>query len=285
MATAPSTLAAQTAQTAQTARSSSSAAPLRRLLVVIGSVIAVGLVGGGAFTIADLASHHTFAVHASYAGVRSLVVDDHDGGVALTRGSAGTRLTVTEQVSEGLTSPTRTAAVADGVLRLVARCPGFGIRCGVAYSVAVPPGIPISASTGSGNLTASDLAGAGAVTLTTGSGDIHASDVSSRASVSLASGDGDLTADQVTAPRIRLSTGDGDLSATLGALPAGGTLNLSASSGDGDIVLGVPAGAYAVHAASGDGSVSDQALRVDPGSPLRIDASAGDGDVTIAPRG
>lgn len=277
MATAQPTVAMQTA-------SSPSRSPLRGVLIVAGAALAAAFVAGGAFTIADLASHHSFDVRASYPGVRSLIVDDSGGGVVLTGASAGTRLTVTEHVSEGLTAPTRTAVASGGVLRLAAHCPGFGVTCGVSYAVTVPAGIPIVASSGAGKLTASGLAAAAALTLSTGSGDVVVSDVSSRGALSLTSGDGDITASRITAPRIRLTTGDGDLSADLAALPPAGALSLAASSGDGDVVIGVPPAAYAVRATSGDGDVSDQALRIDPASPLKIDASSGDGDVTIAPR-
>jgi putative adhesin len=275
MTTAESTLATPTR--------SGSRSPGRTLLASLGAAIAVGLVLFGALSLIELAAEHSFDVHASYAGVRSLTIDDGAGDVVLRGAPAGSRLTVTEHVRAGLSSPTRQATLAPGgALRLSEGChSSLDPECTVRYTVAVPAGIPVAANSGAGNVSAGALHTSGTVALSSGAGDVTATDVSSTTSLELGAGAGDVSASRIGAPALRVSSGAGDVTADV----VGPISSLVASSGAGDVTLSVPPATYDVHATSGAGGVADQALATNPTAARRITASSGAGEVTITPTG
>jgi hypothetical protein len=257
--------------------------PGRRLLAMLGSAIAAGLVLFGALSLIELAGEHSFDVHASYPGIRSLRIDDGTGDVVLAGAPASGPLTVTEHVRAGFSSPARHATLAGGgSLRLSEDChSSFDPVCSVRYTVGVPAGIPVIVNTGAGSVTATDIHTSGAVVLGSGAGDITATDVSATTSLELGAGAGTVSASGVGAPRLRVSSGAGDVTATVSAP----FVDLVASSGAGDVTLTVPPATYAVHASAGAGDVTDQALATNPASPRGITASSGAGDVTITPAG
>ncbi|HEY5197126.1 MAG TPA: DUF4097 family beta strand repeat-containing protein [Solirubrobacteraceae bacterium] len=261
--------------------SPSPGSPGRRILIGIGTILVVGLILGGAFTLIDIAARHSFDVRASYAGVQSLEIDDDTGDVRLTSAPEGSRLTVTEHVTQGLVAPRRAAAFVHGVLRLTTDCRGFDPECRVRYAVAVPTGTPVTASSGAGTVTASHLASARPILLSSGAGDVIADNVWSDTSLQLSSGAGDVSASRIGSPQLRVSSGAGDVTADVSTRIG----NLVARSGAGDVTLHVPFAAYAVHATSGAGTVTDHELSTNPASPRRIDATSGAGDVTITPTG
>ncbi len=235
---------------------------MRRALTAFGGLVLAVLIAYGAFTLIDLGSRHSFEVRANYGAVRSLEVDG-TGDVHLIGAPAGSGVGVIEHVTEGLVTPHREAVRATGgVLHLASSCSTFfDHSCGVSYTIAVPPGVTITADSGDGNV------------------DTHGLIVTGQ--LKLSSGNGDVDAVGINAGNVKLESGNGDVNARLTRAPA----RLEASSGNGDVNLTVPNTTYAVHASSGNGSVSDQTLRIDPSSPRTIVASSGNGDVTIRAAG
>lgn len=235
----------------------------RRVLAVLGGLLLAAIIAYGAFELIDLGSRHSFDVRASYGGVRSLEVDGGSGDVHLARAAAGSELVVVEHVTEGLTSPNRTAVRGSGgALRLSTSCPvGVSNNCGVNYTIAVPVGVAVNADSGNGNVDARGLS-------TTGP-------------LKLSSGNGDVTATGIDAGNVTLESGNGNVTATLDRAPT----RLDASSGNGDVTLTVPNSTYAVRVTSGNGTVSDDTLRIDPNSPRLITANSGHGDVTVRATG
>jgi hypothetical protein len=235
----------------------------RATLTLVAALVAAALVVYGAFTLLDLASRHTFDVRVGYAGVSSLKLNAGTGDVHLTSSPTAGQVVVVMRVTEGLSTPRR-QAVRDhaGALALSSSCSTvLGTECGVDYTISVPPGIPVNAEAGDGDLEAQDL--------------------NTTAQLRLSSGDGDVTALRIAAGNVSLESGNGDVTAQL-TQPA---LQLTATSGNGDVTLTVPNTSYAVHASSGNGAVSDQTLMIDPSSPRKISASSGNGDVTITAAG
>lgn len=227
-------------------------ATVRAAGMLAGGIIGLALVLGGAWTLLSLAARHTFVVRASYAGVRSLIVNDDSGNVLITGAPTGTNVIVSEHISEGLTTP-RTVALrtASGGLRLAASCPISTVNdCGVRYDVAVPAGTAVLASSGDGDVTATHLTTTAAVRLSSGAGDVTVSGISA-AQISLSSDDGQVSARTIAAPRVQLSSAAGDVTAEL-AQPA---RVLIAHSAAGDVRLTVPNEIYAVHASSAAGAV------------------------------
>jgi hypothetical protein len=247
----------ETAQVPTTAKRSSR--EIRALLTLVGALVALALVLIAAYNLLDLSARSTFSVRASYAGVRSLVVDSGNGDVDLTGAPLGSRLRIVEQVTEGLTSPAREATINGArTLQLRSHCAFIlSTECSVDYQIMVPSGTAVNVSTGAGDITVRNLI--------------------SRASLRLSSGAGDVGATAISAPDVYLSSGAGDIHALL-LHPAE---QLDASSGAGDIVLTVPNLAYAVTPSSGAGSITDSSLSIAPSSPRRINASTGAGDLTI----
>ena len=235
----------------------------RVVLCLLAWLLAAAFVLGGAYALLDVGARRTFTVRLAYAGVPSLVVVDGSGDVRLTGAPAGGAVVVSEQVTQGLSTPQREARRGPGgVLRLSASCQSLlSSECNVSYDIAVPSGTAVAASSGDGDVSARGLV--------------------STARVELSSGAGNVSAGRVSAPDVRLSSGAGDVEADL----LGNLRRLVASSGAGDVSLTVPNAVYRVSATSGAGDVSDQGLRQDPASQRVISATSGAGDVTIrAPR-
>jgi hypothetical protein len=229
----------------------------RGALAVLGGLLLAFVIGIGAYGLLDLVSRHSFDVSASYAGVRSLVVDGGSGDVHLTGGAPAAGVVVVEHVTEGLFAPHREAVRgAGGALHLSDSCHRTANNCGVSYTIAVPPGVSVHAVSGDGSVDARGL---------------------STTLLELRSGNGDVTALDVSAAHVTLESDNGDLTATLDRAPT----RLDASSVNGDVDLTVPNTTYAVHASSSNGNVSDQTLRIDPSAPRAITANSGNGDVTI----
>ena len=230
----------------------------RVALVVLGTIVSVLFIGIGALMLLDVAASHSFHTTSTYAGVRTLVVQNDAGDVSLSSAPAGSRVTVTADATEGLFKPKRQARPArDGTLTLKGSCPGQP-ECGVHYVVSVPPNVSIKVKSTVGDVTATDLL--------------------STSSVQLSTGGGDVVATGLSAPTIHLSTSVGDVRASL-THPA---RSLDATSGAGSINLTVPDTTYAVRADSSLGHVSDHSVPNDPASPRSIDAHSSLGNVTIA---
>jgi hypothetical protein len=261
--------------------SASARSPLGSLLLGAGSILAAGLILGGGLTLLDIAARHTYDVRTSYAAVQSLSINGGAGDIHLTSGPAASRLTVTERVTEALTSPHRAAALGPGGrLRLDSGCGGFDLECRVAYTVAVPTGVPVDVQSGAGDVTAAGLHTAGAVRLSSSAGDVTASDISS-SFLLLSSAAGNIVGTRLDSRQVGLSSGAGDISADLTGLVD----RLVAGSHAGSITLRVPNSTYDLHTSAGSGTVSDQAIRTDPASPRAIAAISGAGDITVTPSG
>jgi Putative adhesin len=245
------------------ARPRTSSRALRRALAALGALVLAFLIAYGAFELINIASRHSFDVRAGYGGIRSLEVDGGSGDVHLTGAAAGSELVVVEHVTEGLTSPSRTAVRGSGAaLRLSTSCPvEVSNNCGVNYTIAVPAGVAVTADSGDGNVDARGLSTTGPLKLSSGNGDVNATGIDG----------GNVT----------LESGNGNVTATLDRAPT----RLDASSGNGDVTLTVPNIAYAVRLSSGNGTVSDDTLRIDPSSPRLITANSGNGNVTVRATG
>lgn len=236
---------------------------MRRALAIFGALVLALLIAYGAFVLIDVASRHSFEVRASYGAVRSLQVDGGTGDVLLIGAPAGSDVGIIEHITEGLSAPHRhDVRGAGGALHLSSTCStAFDNNCGVSYTIAVPPGVTVDASSGDGDVNARNLSVTGPLKLTSGNGDVSALSIS--------------------AGNVTLKSGNGDVTATL-VYPA---TRLEADSGNGDVNLTVPNTTYAVQASSGNGTVSDQTLRIDPSAPRAIIASSGNGDVTVTAAG
>lgn len=253
---------------------------IRRALLVLAALVALGLVATGTYNLLDLAARHTTIERASYDGVRSLLVEDASD-VALTGAPAGAPLQVVAHVTEGLSSPgTSAERDGDGTLRLSASCPGFfGGQCGVDYEIRIPAGTVVQVQAGAGDVVAEQLDSSEPIELHSSAGDVTAIDVAAP-SIKLSSSAGDVEARDLSADRIELESSAGDVVASL-RTPAE---QLLADSSAGDVELLVPDSVYRIDASSSAGDVETSGVSTDPGSPRTITAHSSAGDVRVAPR-
>lgn len=152
----------------------------------------------------------------------------------------------------------------------------------VSYEISVPSSATVSASSGSGDVAVSGIAGA--VKATSGSGNVRASSVDG--DVAVKTGSGDVTVRDLKSGA-QLSTGSGNIR---GAVNGSGHVQASSGSGDielagvhgllsastasGDIgVAGTPAGDWQLSAASGDVTVD---IPTDRGFSIDADTASGD---------
>ncbi|WP_018638071.1 DUF4097 family beta strand repeat-containing protein [Parafrankia elaeagni] len=190
-------------------------------------------------------------------------------------GAPGGAVTVEGRLSGSVAVPRLSAVVRDGVLFVDTTC-GFALwSCQGSLDLRVPPNIPVSARTGSGAITATDLPAA--ATLHTGSGSVRVDGAG--ATLALSTGSGDLRARRVTAGQVRASTGSGNVRVELDRVPE--EVAVRTGSGNAEIVLPPGGTPYAtdIHTGSGDSRIS---VPTDPAAARHLRVSTGSGDVVVS---
>jgi hypothetical protein len=165
--------------------------------------------------------------------------------------------------------------------------------CGLNGTLSVPAGMPVSAHTGGGNVTALGLSGqvtistdggelkasglTGDLTLKTGGGNITATTVAGP-QVTADTAGGEMTATSVTTPRVIANTGGGDLEIVFTTVPR----YVQVDSAGGEVTIVVPSGTtqYHVIASTAGGNLSDD-VPPNPSSPNLITVTSGGGNVAI----
>jgi hypothetical protein len=209
-----------------------------------------GLSQFGAGTHNPPATAYTVTQH-----VTTLIVKSGSGTIDVTgsnRGSIG----VSEQQSYGKTPPTATHAVSGTTLTLSYTCPSEFV-CNVSYTIAVPAGVTVQASSSSGAITLISLAGP----------------VSAQTSAGL------ITATSMTSPTASLKSDAGGIDADFSSAPA----SVHASTNVGPISISVPGSAsYAIdtHTYVGTSTVTVPKATA---SAHAISASSDLGSITISP--
>lgn len=210
---------------------------MRRLMIWIGALVVVLAVAAGAFNLLALGARHTFSVRATYAGIRSLVVDSGNGDVHLRTAPAGSPVMLVSYVTEGFSSPHRHASEPrPGQLVLSYSC-GTIVDCSVSYDVTVPAGVPVTASSGDGDVHATGL-DSPRVSLHSGNGDVTASFSHPATSLTASSGDGDVTLIVPdTTYNLHASSGNGNVNDQSISVDDHAPRRIDASSGNGDVTV------------------------------------------------
>lgn len=206
--------------------------------------------------------------------VTSVHLDNDDGDITVHAGPPGA-VTVASRLSwTTLGRPTTEESWDGDTLTIAGRCPRThpGSACVVDYVLVVPPGVALDLRTGAGAVRARDLTGD--VRLAAAAGDVTADDVTGPLRVRADTGR--VTGSGLRSDAVDIEIGSGDVALTFAEPPATAT----AVAGHGDVVVGLPAGAYdvAADAASGDDTVE---VRQDPAAPSRVTARTGAGDVHV----
>jgi DUF4097 and DUF4098 domain-containing protein YvlB len=249
----------------------------RRLVLVIGLPIIAALVGWGAFSTVGFLGQATYPIGNSIpwdGGTISVAIDSGDLTVVPSTDSS---IHVSGAVEYSLVKPTITVATSGSSVAIKASCQlSWFARCSVRITVAVPAAAVVTASSSSGNVSASDL---GNVTLQSNSGDVHATALSGV--ISLQTDSGDITASALTSSDATAHDDSGDVTLDFAAIPQRVTVRDSS----GDVNVLVPSGGQAynvsAHADSGSTSIG---VPTDPSSANIISVSVASGDVRVEPR-
>lgn len=186
----------------------------------------------------------------------SSVAVNTEGTITVTGTSGSGPVKVTENASYSSAPPVTRHKVAGSALTLGYTCKSE-LLCSVDYDITVPHGTAVHAEGREGT-----------VTLTSLSGPVTAKTVS-----------GLISASGLTSESARLQADEGGIDATFSAAPA----SVSASTGAGSIVLGVPnSAAYKINSDAVVGT-SNVSLRRSAASPHVIHAHSDLGDITIDP--
>jgi DUF4097 and DUF4098 domain-containing protein YvlB len=186
--------------------------------------------------------------------------------------AAGRQVVVDTHAKGTLWVPKLETEIDGGHLTLRGSCHdmAFG-HCESTFTVRVPEGTPVSVSSGSGDVRASDLSGR--VNIDAGSGDIALSGLSAGTTARV--GSGDIEASRLGGPLV-LQTSSGDIDA---AELSGGVIDARATSGDVFLdVARVPKRVYVV-ASSGDVTVS--VPHNGAGYDAQASTSSGDPDLRV----
>jgi Toastrack DUF4097 len=253
-------------------------APSRTWLKVIGGVVAVALVLGGAYRLLAFLARDTFTVHTAYAGVRVLYVDDKHGNVNVIPEPAGSPLRVNERVTRSFIPARRhVAREAGGVLRLRASCEDLiGADCSVRYTIFAPPEVSLLLSAAQGNVTVHNVVSQTPLTLNAAAGSVIVDGLTAPR-IDLSSAAGDVRASGLRSPVVSASSAAGDVRLTMAVVPR----SLSAESTAGNVHLTLPDAIYSVDAQTVAGERPSVDLREDPRSPNRITAKSTAGGVRI----
>jgi len=174
----------------------------------------IALVLGGAAAAIAVAAREQVVSSSSFDHVREIVVEIDTGSIALSRAPGSVVELTTLRAWTSTSSPTSTAAVVDGVLRIDGDCPDGAIRCSVRHDIAVPAGTPVRVQVGAGSVEAAGL-DVPTLDVRTGTGSVAATFATPPDHVSLLAGIGSIA---LTVPA---ATYDVDAHATFGTVAVG----------------------------------------------------------------
>src|SRR5688572_26887266 len=239
-----------------------------RLWIVVGSAIAVVVLGFATYNLVSLIAHEEVTQTAAFDadGLTSLELHNDTGSVEIV-GDDVDEVTVTMEVSHGLRRTVTEETIEGSALVLDMDCPtGIPTWCSVDYRIVVPRSVDLDVDNENGRTTIRDI-----------DGDVLVEGDNGRVELARLSGDVDVGTDN---GRVEASGLRGD---TVHARSQQGSVRLSfaeaptsvtARTRDGSIDIVVPddEATYRVEADSFVGSI-DAAVRTDPRSDRAITAS------------
>jgi hypothetical protein len=267
--------------------------PGRWAALIIGTPLALLVIGWTALTAAAWAGLGSTRVDLAVpVHGRTAAVSVDEGSISARPGPAG-QLRVRGTLRYSLVPPQLSWQRSPATIALHAHCRVPTGLCSFDYAVTVPAGARSEFSNGSGNVTASGLAGT--VTLSTASGDIHATGLSGRATISDHSGDitvtslsaarvlirndsGNITGHGVSSRQLTVQDHSGDITVVFTKVPD--LVRVTNSSGNITLVFPPGPAAYRVSASTSSGQTSvnvPQSLT----SPHVVSATGQSGNITI----
>ncbi|HSL73709.1 MAG TPA: hypothetical protein VK853_04550 [Ilumatobacteraceae bacterium] len=230
---------------------------VRTIWLVIGSLIASGMLLFGTITVVDVLAHERTTEVTTHEGVRALVIDSDDGTVLVRAGDVSV-VTVTARISEGLRATGVSRSVDGDRLVLRSSCPNVGgTWCSVDWDVVVPVGTDVTLRSDGDRAEAAGELGA----------------------VDLRSEHGGVTFDGV-ARSVVAESEHGNVSVRLAEPPD----TVRAISEHGNVTVVVPDidDGYRVEASTGEGR-TEIGIRTDPNAARTIEARSEHGRVAVLP--
>jgi putative adhesin len=267
--------------------------PGRWVGLVIGVPLALLVIGWTALTAVAFAGLGSSRVNLAVpVHGRTVAVSVNEGDITAGPGSAG-EVRVHGTLHYSIVRPKLHWQRSRSTIALHARCQVPTGICSFDYTVTVPPVARSRLSTGSGNLTASGLAGT--VTLGTDSGDLKATRISGDVTISdnsggitvtslagaralIANDSGDITGQAVSSQILTARNQSGNIKVVFTKVPQ--RVQISDSSGDITLVLPPGPTKYRVSASTSSGSTSISVPH-SLTSPHVISATDQSGDITI----
>jgi hypothetical protein len=255
--------------------------PARRLALVIGVPVCLGLAAAGGYSLVSNVGTGKLTVNYTIPASASRVsVSVSAGNVVLRQVSHG-QGGVTGSGSYSLIRPRITERYSGGEASFGYTCRDISGNCYLNASVKVPSGAAVSVSTNGGNVTAYGITGAtGRVSLSADGGDVTASQVAGV--LSLSTDGGDIHATGVASTQVTANTDGGDIEIVFTRPPG----DVKVTTDGGNITIVVPHGttSYDVSTSADGGNITDS-VPIDTSSPNRINATTSGGDITIRQAG
>jgi hypothetical protein len=247
----------------------------RRVVLLLGLPVALAVIGWTGLTAVAYAGQASYPVR--------LAVPVHGSMVSLSGGAADVRVTQAPGSQLLLTGTAHYSIIRSTVtwhntrsgVIVTPRCHFVAGNCSFDFHAVVPAGKRALISTGSGNVTLTDVSGP--VSAGTGSGDVSGNAVSG-ANVAFKTGSGNISVAGLAGAKVTASSGSGDITLTFTEVPA----HVRVSTGSGNVSLVLPRGntLYQVNAATDSGG---RVVTVPTSSASQhvITVSAGSGNISI----
>jgi len=247
----------------------------RRVALFLGLPVALAVIGWTGLTAVAYAGQASYPVR--------LAVPVHGSTVSLSGGDADVRVTQAPGSQLLLTGTAHYSIIRSTVtwhntrsgVIVTPRCHFVAGNCSFDFHAVVPEGKRALISTGSGNVKLEHLSSP--VSASTGSGDVSGNAVSG-ANVAFKTGSGNISVAGLAGATVTASTGSGDVTLTFTEVPA----QVRVSTGSGNVSLVLPRGntLYQVNATADSGG---RVVTVPTSSASQhvITVSAGSGNITI----
>jgi hypothetical protein len=247
----------------------------RRWALVLGLPFVLGAIGYGGLSYVALVGQDSYRLQPIVAPIGDNVsVGVGNGDITVGPGT-GKRAVISGRVNYSLVRPVvKWDHSATGTNLVGPNCFWVG-DCAAELKLAVPDSEAVRATSGSGNVSASNLTGA--LNLNAGSGDLLLDHLSG--SLVLSAGSGNITGANISATKVQANDSSGDVDLSFTRPPD----DVDVSDGSGDITVAVPADvSYSVVANASSGS-TDIRVPTNPASHNVIHLSADSGDISVVP--
>ena len=250
----------------------------RALWVVFGSLLLLGSLWWGAFSVVDLIAHEErterFTVPAEQ--LTRLLVDNDIGSVTIT-GTDTEVISVEAAISDGLRDTGFRHEVVDSTLEVHGSCPALGgMWCRVRLSIEVPRGLDVAVNADNDRVDVSNLDGS--VVIDSDNGAVELVDVSGP--IEVAGNNGRIVGTELSSTRVDVATDNGRIELLFTDPPD--VVIASGDNGSIDIVVPQVEGGYHVTVDTDNGDDDLTAVTNNSDSPRTITAETDNGDVTVA---